>query len=166
MDELGKILLVEDDPNDAELTVMALTDNHLANEIVIARDGEEALVYRRGAYESKEGGNPIVVLLDLKLPKVDGLEVLKQVKSDPGLKKVPVVMLTSSREERDVLNSYDLGTNSYVAKPVGFEEFVESVKEVGLFWTVVNHPPPGSGGVDCGIRSEMKNTLNCGSALC
>jgi CheY-like chemotaxis protein len=148
MDELGKILLVEDDQNDAELTVMALTDNHLANEIVIARDGEEALdfLYRRGAYESRKDGNPIVVLLDLKLPKVDGLEVLKQVKSDPGLKKVPVVMLTSSREERDVLNSYDLGTNSYVAKPVGFEEFVESVKEVGLFWTVVNHPPPGSGG--------------------
>jgi CheY-like chemotaxis protein len=148
MDELGKILLVEDDPNDAELTVMALTDNHLANEIVIARDGEEALdfLYRRGAYESREGGNPIVVLLDLKLPKVDGLEVLKQVKSHPGLKKVPVVMLTSSREERDVLNSYDLGTNSYVAKPVGFEEFVESVKEVGLFWTVVNHSPLGSGG--------------------
>ena len=148
MDELGKILLVEDDPNDAELTVMALTDNHLANEIVIARDGEEALdfLYRRGAYESREGGNPIVVLLDLKLPKVDGLEVLKQVKSDSDLKKVPVVMLTSSREERDVLNSYDLGTNSYVAKPVGFEEFVESVKEVGLYWTVVNHPPPGSGG--------------------
>jgi CheY-like chemotaxis protein len=148
VDELGKILLGEDDPNDAELTVMALTDNHLANEIVIARDGEEALdfLYRRGAYESREGGNPIVVLLDLKLPKVDGLEVLKQVKSDPGLKKVPVVMLTSSREERDVLNSYDLGTNSYVAKPVGFEEFVESVKEVGLFWTVVNHSPLGSGG--------------------
>jgi CheY-like chemotaxis protein len=148
MDELGKILLVEDDPNDAELTVMALTDNHLANEIVIARDGEEALdfLYRRGAYKSREGGNPIVVLLDLKLPKVDGLEVLKQVKSDPDLKKVPVVMLTSSREERDVLNSYDLGTNSYVAKPVGFEEFVESVKEVGLYWTVVNHPSPGSGG--------------------
>jgi CheY-like chemotaxis protein len=147
MDELGKILLVEDDQNDAELTVMALTDNHLANEIVIAHDGEEALdfLYRRGAYASTEGGNPIVVLLDLKLPKVDGLEVLKQVKSDPDLRTIPVVMLTSSREERDVLRSYDLGTNSYVEKPVGFEEFVESVKEVGLFWTVVNHPPPGSG---------------------
>ncbi len=147
MDELGKILLVEDDQNDAELTVMALTDNHLANEIVIAHDGEEALdfLYRRGAYASTEGGNPIVVLLDLKLPKVDGLEVLKQVKSDPDLRTIPVVMLTSSREEQDVLRSYDLGTNSYVEKPVGFEEFVESVKEVGLFWTVVNHPPPGSG---------------------
>jgi CheY-like chemotaxis protein len=147
MDELGKILLVEDDQNDAELTVMALTDNHLANEIVIAHDGEEALdfLYRRGAYTSTEGGNPIVVLLDLKLPKVDGLEVLKQVKSDPDLRTIPVVMLTSSREERDVLRSYDLGTNAYVAKPVGFEEFIESVKEVGLFWTVVNDPPSGSG---------------------
>ena len=147
MDELGKILLVEDDQNDAELTVMALTDNHLANEIVIAHDGEEALdfLYRRGAYTSTEGGNPIVVLLDLKLPKVDGLEVLKQVKSDPALRTIPVVMLTSSREERDLIRSYDLGTNAYVAKPVGFEEFIESLKEVGLFWTVVNHPPPGSG---------------------
>ena len=147
MDNLGKILLVEDDPNDVELTVMALTENHLANEIVVARDGEEALdfLYRRGAHESREAGNPIVVLLDLKLPKVDGLEVLKQVKSDPDLRTIPVVMLTSSREERDLIRSYDLGTNAYVAKPVGFEEFVESVKKVGLFWTVVNHPPLGSG---------------------
>ena len=147
MDNLGKILLVEDDPNDVELTVMALTENHLANEIVVARDGEEALdfLYRRGAHESREAANPIVVLLDLKLPKVDGLEVLKQVKSDPDLRAIPVVMLTSSREERDLIRSYDLGTNAYVAKPVGFEELVESVKKVGLFWTVVNHPPLGSG---------------------
>ena len=147
MDNLGKILLVEDDPNDVELTVMALTENHLANEIVITRDGEEALdfLYRRGAHESREAANPIVVLLDLKLPKVDGLEVLKQVKSDPDLRAIPVVMLTSSREERDLIRSYDLGTNAYVAKPVGFEELVESVKKVGLFWTVVNHPPLGSG---------------------
>ena len=147
MNNPGKILLVEDDPNDVELTVMALTENHLANEIVITRDGEEALdfLYRRGAHESREAGNPIVVLLDLKLPKVDGLEVLKQVKSDPDLRAIPVVMLTSSREERDLIRSYDLGTNAYVAKPVGFEELVESVKKVGLFWTVVNHPPLGSG---------------------
>ena len=147
MNNPGKILLVEDDPNDVELTVMALTENHLANEIVITRDGEEALdfLYRRGAHESREAGNPIVVLLDLKLPKVDGLEVLKQVKSDPDLRTIPVVMLTSSREERDLIRSYDLGTNAYVAKPVGFEELVESVKKVGLFWTVVNHPPLGSG---------------------
>lgn len=147
MNNPGKILLVEDDPNDVELTVMALTENHLANEIVVARDGEEALdfLYRRGAHESREAANPIVVLLDLKLPKVDGLEVLKQVKSDPDLRAIPVVMLTSSREERDLIRSYDLGTNAYVAKPVGFEELVESVKKVGLFWTVVNHPPLGSG---------------------
>ena len=147
MDNPGKILLVEDDPNDVELTVMALTENHLANEIVITRDGEAALdfLYRRGAHESREAGNPIVVLLDLKLPKVDGLEVLKQVKSDPDLRTIPVVMLTSSREERDLIRSYDLGTNAYVAKPVSFEELVESVKKVGLFWTVVNHPPLGSG---------------------
>jgi CheY-like chemotaxis protein len=147
METSGKILLVEDDPNDAKLTVMALTENHLANEIVITRDGEEALdfLYRRGAHESREAGNPIVVLLDLKLPKVDGLEVLKQVKSDPDLRTIPVVMLTSSHEERDLIRSYDLGTNAYVTKPVGFEELVESVKKVGLFWTVVNHPPLGSG---------------------
>ena len=147
MNNPGKILLVEDDPNDVELTVMALTENHLANEIVVARDGEEALdfLYRRGAHESREAANPIVVLLDLKLPKVDGLEVLKQVKSDPDLRAIPVVMLTSSREERDLIRSYDLGTNAYVAKPVGFEELVESVKKAGLFWTVVNHPPLGSG---------------------
>ena len=147
MNNPGKILMVEDDPNDVELTVMALTENHLANEIVVARDGEEALdfLYRRGAHESREAANPIVVLLDLKLPKVDGLEVLKQVKSDPDLRAIPVVMLTSSREERDLIRSYDLGTNAYVAKPVGFEELVESVKKVGLFWTVVNHPPLGSG---------------------
>ena len=144
---MDKILLVEDDPNDVELTVMALTENHPANEIVVARDGEEApdFLYRRGAQESREAENPIVVLLDLKLPKVDGLEVLKQVKSDPDLRTIPAVMLTSSREQRDLIRSYNLGTNAYVAKPVSFEELVESVKKGGLFWTVVNHPPPGSG---------------------
>ena len=143
MDNPNSILLVEDDPNDVELTLMALTENDLANEIVVARDGEEALdyLYRRGAYASREEGNPIVVLLDLKLPKVDGLEVLKQVKSDPDLRKIPVVMLTSSREERDLIRSYDLGTNAYVVKPVGFQDFVEAVKEVGLFWAIINQAP-------------------------
>jgi len=143
MDNPNRILLVEDDPNDVELTLMALTENDLANEIVVARDGEEALdyLYRRGAYASREEGNPIVVLLDLKLPKVDGLEVLKQVKSDPDLRKIPVVMLTSSREERDLIRSYDLGTNAYVVKPVGFQDFVEAVKEVGLFWAIINQAP-------------------------
>lgn len=146
MNNLGKILLVEDDPNDIELTLMALADSHLANEVVVTRDGEEALnyLYRRGSYESREAGNPPVVLLDLKLPKVDGLEVLKQVKNDPDLRKIPVVMLTSSREERDLLSSYDLGTNAYVVKPVGFQDFVAAVREVGLFWGVINQPPPES----------------------
>ncbi len=144
----GKILLVEDDPHDAELTLSALTENHLTNEIVVARDGAEALdyLYRRGAYGSREAGNPAVILLDLKLPKLDGLEVLKRVKADPDLKAVPVVMLTSSREEQDLAESYDSGANAYVVKPVGFGEFVEAVKEVGLFWTVINQPPPGSVG--------------------
>ena len=146
MNNLGKILLVEDDPNDVELTLMALAENRLVNEVVVTRDGEEALnyLYRRGTYESREAGNPPVVLLDLKLPKVDGLEVLEQVKNDPDLRKVPVVMLTSSREERDLLRSYDLGTNAYVVKPVDFQSFVEAVREVGLFWGVINQPPPES----------------------
>jgi CheY-like chemotaxis protein len=144
----GRILLVEDDPNDVELTLSALSESHLANEVVVVRDGEEALdyLYRRGAYTSREEANPIVVLLDLKLPKVDGMEVLKQVKADPGLKIIPVVVLTSSREEQDLLRCYHSGTNAYVVKPVDFHEFVEAVRELGLFWTVVNHPPPRSSG--------------------
>jgi CheY-like chemotaxis protein len=147
----GKILLVEDDLNDVELTLSALAENHLANEVLVARDGEEALdyLYRRGAYASREEANPIVVLLDLKLPKVDGMEVLRRVKSDPALKTIPVVMLTSSREEQDLVRSYDLGTNGYVVKPVDFHEFVEAVRELGLFWTVVNHPPPRSADQEC-----------------
>src|SRR5918997_1734105 len=146
MAKLGRILLVEDDPNDVELTLSALSENHLANEVVVARDGEEALnyLYRRGAHASREEGNPIVVLLDLKLPKVDGMEILERVKADPNLKPIPVVVLTSSREEQDLVRSYNSGTNAYVVKPVDFHEFVEAVRELGLFWTVVNQPPPGS----------------------
>lgn len=144
----GKILLVEDDPRDVELTLTALTENHLTNEVVVARDGAEALdyLYRRGVHGSREAGNPAVMLLDLKLPKVDGLEVLKRVKADPDLKTIPVVMLTSSREEQDLAESYDSGANAYVVKPVGFRDFVEAVKEVGLFWAVMNQPPPESAG--------------------
>ena len=144
MDDLGKILLVEDDPNDVELTLMALAEGHVANEVVVVHDGEEALDYlcRRGTYETREAGNPPVVLLDLKLPKVDGLEVLKHIKMDPDLRTVPVVMLTSSREERDLVRSYDLGTNAYVVKPVNFENFIRVVKKVGLFWAVINQLPP------------------------
>jgi len=137
---------VEDSPNDIELTLAALAENHLANEVVVARDGEEALdyLYRRGMFKLRELGQPAVVLLDLKLPKVDGLEVLAQLKADPALKVVPVVMLTSSHEERDLVRSYNLGVNAYVVKPVDFPEFVEAVKKVGLFWAVINEPPPGS----------------------
>ncbi|MCL1468495.1 response regulator [Argonema galeatum] len=144
--ELKRILLVEDSPHDVELTLAALAENHLANEVVVVRDGEEALdyLYRRGIFKLRMEGNPVVVLLDLKLPKVDGLEVLAQLKSDSVLRKVPVVMLTSSREEQDLIVSYDLGVNAYVVKPVDFHEFVSIIKEVGLFWAVVNQPPPGS----------------------
>jgi CheY-like chemotaxis protein len=144
----GRVLLVEDDPNDVELTLAALAENGFTNEIFVVTDGEEALdyLYRRGTYVSREEGNPIVVLLDLKLPKVDGMEVLKQVKADPDLKIIPVVVLTSSREEQDLVRSYISGTNAYVVKPVGFHQFVKAVRELGLFWTVVNHPPPGSAG--------------------
>ena len=146
MADVKRILLVEDSPNDIELTLAALAENHLANEVVVVRDGEEALdyLYRRGMFKLREPGQPAVVLLDLKLPKVDGLEVLAQLKADPTLKVVPVVMLTSSHEEKDLVRSYNLGVNAYVVKPVDFPEFVEAVKEVGLFWAVINEPQPGS----------------------
>lgn len=146
MHELKRILLVEDSPNDIELILAALEDSRLANEVVVVRDGEEALdyLYRRGVFKLRMEGNPVVILLDLKLPKVDGLEVLAQLKSDPVLKMIPAVVLTSSREEQDVLNSYNLGTNGYVVKPVDFHEFVNAIQQLGLYWAVVNQPPPGS----------------------
>jgi len=141
----AEILLVEDDPNDVELIFSALAESNLVNEVVVVRDGEEALDYlfRRGAYESLEGGNPRVVLLDLKLPKVDGFEVLRQLKADSNLRTIPVAVLTSSREEQDLLRGYNLGTNAYVVKPVDFQRFIETVSGIGFFWTVINHPPPG-----------------------
>ena len=146
MSAIGRILLVEDDPNDVELTMTALEDYHLANEVVVARDGAEALdyLYRRGAFASRHNGSPAVLLLDLKLPKVDGLEVLQQIKSDEKLRLIPVVVLTSSREERDMVASYRLGVNAYVVKPVDFHEFVNAIKELGVFWAIINEPPPGS----------------------
>jgi len=146
MNNLGRILLVEDDPKDVELTMTALDDYKLANEVVVARDGEEALDYlfRRGNFATRSTDNPAVLLLDLKLPKVDGLEVLQQVKNDAKLKLIPVVVLTSSHEERDMVTSYKLGVNAYVVKPVDFHEFVNAVKELGIFWALVNEPPPGS----------------------
>jgi CheY-like chemotaxis protein len=145
MSELKRILLVEDSPNDVELTLTALAENHLANEVV-ARDGEEALdhLYRRGIFKLRAEGHPAVVLLDLKLPRVDGLEVLQQIKKGPELQAVPVVMLTSSREEQDLVRSYKLGVNAYVVKPVDFTEFVHALRELGLFWAVINQPPPGT----------------------
>ena len=146
MNELGRILIVEDDPKDVELTLTALEEYNLANEVVVTRDGEEALdyLYCRGNFTMRTSDNPAVLLLDLKLPKVDGLEVLQQIKSDEKLKMIPVVVLTSSREERDMVASYKLGVNAYVVKPVDFHEFVNAIKELGVFWAVINEPPPGS----------------------
>jgi CheY-like chemotaxis protein len=146
--ELGRILIVEDDPRDLELTLMALEDYKLANQVMVTRDGQEALdyLYCRGQFNTRSDGNPAVVMLDLKLPKVDGLEVLKQVRSDEILKMIPVVVLTSSHEEKDMMRSYKLGVNAYVVKPVYFHEFVNAVKELGVFWAVINEPPPGSVG--------------------
>ena len=146
MNTIGRILLVEDDPKDVELTLTALDEYRLANEVVVASDGEQALdyLYYRGKYAQRNRENPAVLLLDLKLPKVDGLEVLKQIKDNEQLQFIPVVVLTSSREEKDMLASYKLGVNAYVVKPVDFHEFVNAVKELGAFWAVINEPPPGS----------------------
>lgn len=146
MSTLGRILLVEDDTKDVELTMTALEEYNLANEVVVAHDGEEALDYLncRGKYTDRSSENPAVLLLDLKLPKVDGLEVLKEIKSDAKLRLIPVVVLTSSKEEKDMVASYRLGVNAYVVKPVDFHEFVNAIKELGAFWAVINEPPPGS----------------------
>ena len=146
MNRLGRILLVEDDPRDIEITLEALEEYKLANEVVVVRDGAEALDYlhTKGNYRSRARENPAVVLLDLKLPKVDGLEVLREIRSDERLKLIPVVVLTSSREDRDMVASYKLGVNAYVVKPVDFHEFVNAVKELGVFWAMINEPPPGS----------------------
>jgi CheY-like chemotaxis protein len=145
MAALKRILLAEDNERDLELTLAALEEHHLANEVVVVRDGAEALDYlfRRGQYADHPNGLPVVVLLDLKMPKVDGLEVLRHMREDPLLKMVPVVMLTSSREEPDLVRSYQFGVNAYVVKPVDFTKFVESVKQIGFFWAIVNEPPPG-----------------------
>jgi len=143
---LRPILLVEDSLNDIELTLAALKRNHIANEIVVARHGGEALDYlhRRGQFEQRAPVFPVVVFLDLKMPKIDGLEVLRQLKGDAALKVIPVVMLTSSREERDLVRSYQLGANAYIVKPVGFEQFSDAIRELGIFWAVLNEPPPDS----------------------
>jgi CheY-like chemotaxis protein len=143
---LKRILLVDDSPRDTELALDALAQHNLANEVVALRDGAEALDYlfRRGQFADRAKGQPAVVMLDLKMPKVDGIEVLRQIKGDPQLKSIPVVVLTSSREEQDLVNSYQLGVNAYIVKPVLFQEFVEAVKQLGAFWAVMNEPPPDS----------------------
>jgi len=146
MIELKRILMVEDDPRDVELTLEALADHNLVNEVIVVYDGVEALdyLYRRGQFAEYPDGNPAVILLDLKLPRVDGFEVLQTIKSDDRLKFIPVVVLTSSREDRDMVESYKLGVNAYVVKPVDFHEFTDAVKELGIFWALINEPPPGS----------------------
>jgi CheY-like chemotaxis protein len=143
---LKPILLVEDDARDLELTLIALERSQLANEVIVVRDGEQALDYlkRTGDHAGRNEGNPAVILLDLKLPKVNGLEVLQSVRATESLRSVPVVMLTSSHEETDVLRSYELGVNAYVVKPVEFNQFVSAIADLGVFWAVLNEPPPGS----------------------
>ena len=146
MTSLKRILLVEDSPRDAELILDALNANQLANKVVHVRDGADAMdyLYRRGEFAGRTDSQPALMLLDLKLPKVDGLEVLRQIKGDPALQTIPVVMMTSSREESDLVHSYQLGVNAYVVKPMKFQDFVEAVKQVGIFWAVINEVPPGN----------------------
>jgi CheY-like chemotaxis protein len=143
---LKPILLVEDDKRDLELTLVALERSQLANDVVVVRDGALALQYlnRQGEHADRPEGNPAVILLDLKLPKVNGLEVLRSVRSTEGLRSIPVVMLTSSHEESDLVKSYELGVNAYVVKPVEFKQFVGAIADLGIFWAVLNEPPPGS----------------------
>jgi CheY-like chemotaxis protein len=143
MKSFKHILLVEDDPNDIELTLTTLSENNLANEIMVARDGVEALdyLYCRGAFAQRSSGNPVVILLDLKLPKLDGLQVLRQLKADERMRLIPIVILTSSKESRDLAECYQLGVNAYVVKPVRFAEFVEVIRQIGIFWVLINEPP-------------------------
>lgn len=144
---LRPILLVEDNPDDIELTLIALERSRLANPVVSVRDGAEALDFlrREGKFAARVEENPAVILLDKKLPKIDGHEVLKAVRDDERLRRIPVVMLTSSREERDLLRSYDLGVNAYVVKPVEFDDFMAAINDLGVFWAVLNEPPPYKG---------------------
>jgi CheY-like chemotaxis protein len=148
MSGLRPILVVEDNANDLELMLEGLSEQKLANPIAVARNGEEALDYlfRRGAHADRPDEDPVVVLLDLKMPKVDGLEVLRTVKADSRLRRLPIVMITSSREEQDLVQSYDLGANGYVVKPVDFSEFLKTVRDIGAFWAVLNEPPPRTAG--------------------
>ena len=141
--EIKRILIVDDSPKDIELTIATLAENHLANDIIVAEDGEEALdyLYKRGKFAG-EDGFPVVILLDVKMPKMDGIKVLKHIRSDAKFKFIPVIMLTSSSEERDILESYKLGANSYVVKPVNILQFIDAIKVLGQYWAVINQPPP------------------------
>ena len=147
MDELRTILLAEDNPKDVELTLEAMAENSLANHIFVVKDGVEALEYLRceGKYKLRKTGNPALILLDIKMPRMDGIEVLRNIRSDAALKRIPVVVLTSSREENDLINTYELGVNAYVLKPVDFKQFIEAVKQIGSFWAVLNELPPERG---------------------
>lgn len=157
---IKKILLAEDDPRDVELTLEALSDNCLANDIVVVNDGEAALDYlfQRGRFQAREPGNPVVVLLDLKMPKVSGIDVLQQIKADGRLKTIPIVVLTSSREEPDLTRCYDLGVNAYVVKPVDFMDFMNAVKGLGVFWAAINEPPPVACGPSAAALRESDRT--------
>jgi CheY-like chemotaxis protein len=150
------ILLADDDPRDVELTLAALEEHHLANKVAVVDNGEEALdyLYRRGKFKMRAGGNPIVVLLDNKMPKVGGLEVLKTMKADEHLKSIPVVVLTSSREMPDLIEFYKHGVNAYVVKPVDFSEFMKAVKQLGIFWAAVNEPPPHQGRAETSVQNS------------
>jgi len=149
MKKLKRILLAEDDPVDRKLTLRALTENNLANHVDVAKDGAEALdyLYRKGKFAERPEGHPLLVLLDIKMPKIDGIEVLRRVKADADLQVIPVVVLTSSHEERDLVQSYRLGVNAYVVKPMEFDAFVKAVKELAVFWALLNEPPPDTSAI-------------------
>jgi CheY-like chemotaxis protein len=146
MGELRTILLAEDNPKDVELTLEALAEHNLANQVIVVRDGVEAMEYLQfqGKYKQRKPGHPAVLLLDIKMPRMDGIEVLRAVRGDPALRLLPVVILTSSREEQDLIKSYELGVNAYVVKPVDFKDFIRAVKEIGIFWAIINELPPES----------------------
>jgi len=143
--EVKRILIVDDSTKDVELAIAALAEKNLANDIVVAEDGEEALdyLYKRGKF-AEEKGYPAVILLDIKMPKMDGIEVLRHIRADPKLKLIPVIMVTSSHEERDLVESYKLGANSYVVKPIDITQFIDAIKVLGQFWAVINQPPPAN----------------------
>ena len=147
MVELRTILLAEDNPKDVELTLEAMAENNLANQVVVVKDGVEALEYLRqeGKYKLRKAGHPCVILLDIKMPRLDGIEVLRNIRSDDALKIIPVVILTSSRDKKDLINTYELGVNAYVVKPISFLQFIEAVKHTGTFWAIINELPPDGG---------------------